>query len=137
MKVKISDIEFNNPINDGTFGIHLYEGDKLTGFVFENWTDTDILKTEYEVKNGLQDGLEKCYYQDGKLESQIEYKKGREHGEARYYDENGELIEKIIFEYGIGISYEIYENGILSNREDIEEDSAEYRNLLRFRELKG
>jgi antitoxin component YwqK of YwqJK toxin-antitoxin module len=81
-----------------------------------------------EYKNGLQDGIQKIYNPDGKIEMEISFKNGKKNGVWHYYHnsgleanlenwneglKNGEF--KIIDEKGIVMSQEFYKNNMPIN----------------------
>lgn len=76
------------------------DGRAYTGIVFEA-LPSGSLTAEYEVKNGLKDGIEKEYYSEGCIESITHYREGHWHGEVVYYYPEGAPKEKSVFEYGI------------------------------------
>ncbi len=51
--------------------------------------------------NGYREGIEKWYYENGKLFSQVLYKNNRKQDVASFYDEEGNTIMEITFEDGI------------------------------------
>ena len=44
------------------------------------------------MKNGKRDGLEKIYYENGKLKYELNYKNGEPYGNMKLYDETGNLV---------------------------------------------
>ena len=44
------------------------------------------------MKNGKRDGLEKIYYENGKLKYELNYKNGTPYGNMKLYDETGNLV---------------------------------------------
>jgi antitoxin component YwqK of YwqJK toxin-antitoxin module len=133
MRINIKDITFKSHANDGSFGIHFYNGEIFTGTVFDNWGTSNIVKTEYTVLNGKQEGNEKCYFENGKPESETQYKNGLEDGLSIIYTGDGNIAEKIFFEKGIMIWSEVYEDDNLMSRYDLEKDSSDYKALERLR----
>ncbi len=133
MRINTKDITFNTQANNGSFGIHCYHGETFTGIVFDIWGTSNLTKTEYAVHNGKQEGIEKCYYETGKIESETQYKNGLEDGLSIIYTADGNIEEKNFFEKGIMIWSEAYENDEVMLRYDIEENSADYKALVRLR----
>lgn len=58
------------------------------------------LQIEYEMKNGVRDGLYKEYYENGRPKYEISYKNGEYHGSYLTYYNNGQLSEKYLYENG-------------------------------------
>lgn len=52
---------------------------------------------------GNKDGLEKCYYQNRQLKSEINFKDGLLHGRSVYYGKDGTELDKRYFEMGKSI----------------------------------
>lgn len=81
--------------NDDNFHINSYseykDGIKNGKEVF--YYDDGSIINESNYKNGQLDGVLKEYSEDGMLTLEAEYKNGKEHGKVIYYNEDG--IEKI------------------------------------------
>ena len=52
-----------------------YKNDLFTGVVYTVY-DNDELKSEYNAKDGKEDGLHRGWWEDGKLFKEINYKDG-------------------------------------------------------------
>ena len=79
------------------------DGRRYSGIVFEA-LPSGSLTAEYEVKNGIKDGVEIEYYKEGYPECQAHYREGLLHGDVTYYyaSETPNLPkEKSVFEYDI------------------------------------
>ena len=48
----------------------------------------------------MQVGVQKDYYENGKLQGEATYKNGQLDGVAKLYDESGKLIEEATFKNG-------------------------------------
>jgi len=118
---------------DGNDLVCYPDGSPYTGIVFEALPSGSIT-TEYEVKDGLKDGVEKEYYSEGKLESITHYRKGYLHGEVIYYYPEGTQKEKSVFEYGLRREvFEWDEAGILTRHSAISETDNNYKLIEKLR----
>ncbi len=61
------------------------------------------LKSEWNFKDGLRDGLQKNFFGDGTLSDETETIKGVQNGFMRVYDREGKLIKEIYFKDGFQI----------------------------------
>lgn len=69
----------------------------------ENHKKINTIKKLLEILNvnGKKHGVEKLYFENGELASEIPYVEGKMHGVAKYYFEDGNLEEEILYENGI------------------------------------
>lgn len=74
--------------------------------------DNGNLAWELNYKNGVTDGASKMYYENGNLKSDVFYKDGKIEAD-KGYDENGKLTSESYKENGKIIVKEYYENGNL------------------------
>ena len=51
------------------------------------------LKSEITTNNGISDGLSKLYYESGKLKIVAKQNEGYPNGKWRYYNDNGQLLK--------------------------------------------
>jgi len=51
------------------------------------------LKSEITTNNGISDGLSKLYYESGKLKIVAKWNEGYPNGKWRYYNDNGQLLK--------------------------------------------
>jgi len=58
------------------------------------------LKMELNYKNGKPEGLGRSYYPNGKVFIEENYKNGERDGVAKAYDENGKLLQQATFKNG-------------------------------------
>ncbi|MGD1841439.1 MAG: hypothetical protein ACFB0B_11165 [Thermonemataceae bacterium] len=90
MKVHFKDIENINKENDGSWGTFLYNGEKFTGEVYD--TLDNKINWIFDVKNGLQNGIEKTYQEGSDVLEQItENKDNMQFGVSKEFDEKGNL----------------------------------------------
>ena len=80
--------------------------------------------TEYELKNGLKDGLFKRWWSNGKLQKEEMYKEGRVDGASRTWYKNGQLRSAINWKMGWfhGIWSDWDEEGFLIREEHYKND---------------
>jgi len=91
MKLHIKDIENRNVKNDGSWGTFFYKEKKFTGKIYDTWGDE--VSWIFDVENGLQNGIEKTYYEGTNVLEQIaEYKDNMQFGISKEFDETGELL---------------------------------------------
>ncbi len=76
-----------------------YANDELNGILRE--FEDGVLIREINFQNGLENGLEKNYYANGKTKSTVAYLKGKKNGVAFEYDEKGIQIIKETYINGI------------------------------------
>ena len=112
----------------------LYENGHLySGTVYETFQGrTDV---EYEVLNGIKQGIETEYYPDGKIQSVSQYVGNVLDGPLINYYKNGAIEEKAMFEKGVcirSVSYD--EAGRITEEHSISEDSPEYPWLTYLRQ---
>ena len=89
------------------FGLFQVKDSPINGVLI----DRSGFHTEY--KNGVIDGTQKCFYDNGQLNMYVEFKNGRKHGKDIRHHKNGKLKLKRIFENGeqIGNTVSWDENG--------------------------
>ena len=61
------------------------------------------LKSEWNFKNGLRDGLQKNYFGDGTLSDETENVKGVQNGFMKIYGRDGKLIKEVYFKNGLQV----------------------------------
>ena len=109
------------------------DGTLFTGLVYEA-LPSGSLTAEYEVKDGLKDGVDKEYYAEGVLECLSHYRKGELHGDVVYYYPNGTMKEKSVFEYGICTEEFVWdEDGKLVHHSVLAPDNFQFTVLERRR----
>lgn len=62
------------------------------------------LKSEWNFKNGLKDGIQKNYYPNGSISDEREMKNGVDDGFWKIYDRNGKLDKELYFKRGIRVA---------------------------------
>jgi antitoxin component YwqK of YwqJK toxin-antitoxin module len=112
------------------------EGAPFTGTVYEA-LPSGSMTAEYEIKEGLKNGLEKNYYSEGIIEQTAYYREGQLHGDVIYYYSDGLPKEKSVFEYDICIEeFEWSENGELIHHKLVALEKFQYAMLERLRREK-
>ena len=61
------------------------------------------LKSEWNFKDGLRDGLQKNFFGDGTLSDETETVKGIQNGYMRIYDREGKLLKEVYFKDGLQV----------------------------------
>ena len=61
------------------------------------------LKSEWNFKDGLRDGLQKNFFGDGTLSDETETVKGIQNGYMRIYDRKGKLLKEVYFKDGLQV----------------------------------
>lgn len=88
------------------------KGGKAEGSI-TTWHKSGQVSIAYEIKNGLQEGIEKNYFYNGVLRNEVLYKNGKRNGRETAYNYKGYKISEGTFtddEYdGLLVNY--YENG--------------------------
>lgn len=100
LKVKDEDLEFIN-IDGGGIPIYHYQGKPFTGIVMEYYEDE--LARELGYVNGFQEGIERAYYDNGKIEYEYHLKDNKLHGICKDWDEKGNLISTTEWKEGVKI----------------------------------
>lgn len=110
-------------------------GQPYTGIVYEEFQGR--INLEYEVNNGVKQGRETEFYPNGTIQSVSHYADNVLDGELINYYENGAVEERAIFEKGVCIQSDSYdEAGPVIENFTISKESAEYPwlNYLRQQE---
>jgi antitoxin component YwqK of YwqJK toxin-antitoxin module len=129
MRMELNDFDIKL---DGQDEIFYYNSQKYNGIIFENFNGN--IASEFEIKNGVKNGIEKVYFENGNTENISEYKNGLLHGLTKNYYENGKLEEEAIFEFGICLSHKLYdENGNIKEEFTLNKNSSDYKILEVFR----
>jgi antitoxin component YwqK of YwqJK toxin-antitoxin module len=111
-----------------------YQNNKpYTGVVYEMFQGR--IDLEYEVVNGVKQGIETEFYPNGRIQSVSQYAGNLLDGPLISYYENGAVEEKAMFEKGVCIRSTSYdENGQVTEEYTISEDSPEYPWLTYLRQ---
>jgi antitoxin component YwqK of YwqJK toxin-antitoxin module len=130
MKIELNELEIE--LDGHQVEVFYYDSKKYNGIVFEKFDS--YIASEFEVKDGLKNGIETLYYKNGVKESCSEYKNGLLDGLTKNYYETGELEEEVIFEYGICVSHKLYDkNGNIKEEKEIDKNSFDYKLLEKYR----
>ena len=91
------------------------ERDKISGCVEKGYYENGKLASEIPYKNGEPHGALKYYYENGKLKFEVPRQNGKPHGMLKKYYESGNLEYETPFENGKphGVEKWYYENGNL------------------------
>ena len=96
-----------------------HNGEKMNGIVFSQYNS--FCSLEFEVKNGVKDGIEKEYLNNETLTKLTTWKDGMEEGVCKEYFDSGKLREEMLFRKGGLISSNLYdENGQLIKHYEID-----------------
>ena len=110
------------------------DGARYTGLVFEALPG-GFVTTEYELKDGIKDGVEKAFYGDGSVECLAHYRHGLLHGEVIYFHGEDVPKEKLVFAYGILLEvFEWDELGNLLSHNQLDPTSARFTKVVKLRE---
>jgi antitoxin component YwqK of YwqJK toxin-antitoxin module len=90
-KQRVGKWVYYHPGTDKTMKVEHYENGVLEGTQTTYFENGNITKTE-EYKNGNLDGITKVYNNDGKLRRLMTYQNGELNGPAKFYDIDGNLV---------------------------------------------
>ncbi len=129
MEIEITENMFRGEVEAKTFKPEIpaaYSG--LDTVYKEYYPDTEILKVEGFLNNGVMSGNWKTYYKSGNIESSVNYEDGKLEGEAWFYFDTEKNIKKAeaIFEDDelTGIYREFYKNGTRKAKIEYEDGKA-------------
>lgn len=94
VRVNINDSNLildDQPTNWGG-GVLLYYNNPLTGVIYENYPNNTQILAEIEYKNGILDGRQTEYWENGKLKEECFQKYDYYIGSFKRWNEQGELI---------------------------------------------
>ena len=118
---------------DQTVTVYYQNNKPYTGVVYEMLQGR--IDVEYEVVNGVKQGIETASYPDGKIQSVSQYVDNLLEGPLISYYENGAVEEKARFEKGVCIRSTSYdEHGQVTKEYTISEESPEYPWLAYLRQ---
>jgi len=100
LKVKEEDLEFID-IDGGGIPIYHYQGKPFTGLMMEYYGKE--LFRELGYVNGYQEGIERVFYDNGKIKHEFYLKNNKLHGECKQWDEEGNLISTSYWENEVKI----------------------------------
>ncbi len=86
----------------------------------EFYDSTRTVKAIYNYKNGLLDGVQKEFYQNGKLHREYYLTEGIKDQYGREYNQDGKLIFERNLKNGNGIGTDYYENGMKMREREYE-----------------
>ena len=102
LRVKDEDLEFID-IDGGGIPIYHYQGKPFTGIIVDYFFGTNIIAGETEYINGYQEGVDRVYYENGKIEYECFKKDNKLHGIYRDWDKEGNLISTTEWKDGVKI----------------------------------
>ena len=94
----------------------------------------DASLAEWDIKDGLMEGMERVYYKSGQLWSELTYKKGEAYGTKRTYYEDGKLLKTTEYKNGKlnGLDKTYHKNGklrtVVRYKNDVEVVPKKYFN---------
>ena len=100
LRVKDEDLEFID-IDGGGTPIYHYQGKPFTGMLLEYYDN--ILYREIEYLKGYEEGVERVYYDNGKIKYEFHSKNNKPHGISKNWDEEGNLISTTEWKEGVKI----------------------------------
>lgn len=139
MEINFNDIENRNFSNNGNWGIFYYKNEKFTGIIYDLWMDK--VNWIFEVKNGLQNGIEKKFYDGTNVLKQIEeYKDNLQNGISKEFNEDGALTSVSIILNGIVLKTIFLQNAVVkkieySNNLDSKKYPENINKLLKLSDL--
>jgi antitoxin component YwqK of YwqJK toxin-antitoxin module len=77
-----------------------YKGKPFTGFIIYNYFKSGTIAAEIEYTNGYQEGVEREFYENGKMKNEFHTKNNMLDGVTKCWDEDGNLISEKIWEKG-------------------------------------
>lgn len=117
---------------DGQVEIFFLNSKKYNGQIYELFNGN--ITAEFEVVDGIKNGYERIFFENGIIESESTYKNGLLDGLTKNYYATGKLQEEVFFEYGICLWYKLYnEAGCIEETFNIDRNSFDYRLLEIFR----
>lgn len=104
LKSDLEDCKYWGTIHNRNTGdtIYVWGSPKKISGRFRVFWPNGKLRSEYNLKNGLSNGLQTTYYENGQMSWQKSYQNGIEHGPMTQWDEQGNVTGR-----------EEYENGFL------------------------
>ena len=118
---------------DQNVTVYYQHNQPYTGLVYEMVQGR--IDLEYEVVNGVKQGMETTFYPDGKIQSVSQYVGNLLDGPQISYYENGAVEEKAMFEKGVCVRSTSYdEDGQVTEEHVISEESPEYPWLTYLRQ---
>lgn len=102
LRVKDEDLEFIG-IDGGGIPIYHYQGKPFTGIIVDYFTGSNIVAGETEYINGYRDGVDREYYENGKIQYEFNSKNNKLHGICKDWDENGNLLSTSEWKDGVKI----------------------------------
>ncbi|WP_060048285.1 toxin-antitoxin system YwqK family antitoxin [Burkholderia ubonensis] len=117
-------------------GLYYLNGEPFSGISYtlrDGWE-----KSETEIRQGLQWGTTKEWYEPGRPMREATFFKGVLHGRAREWHKNGQLAEDGEYEYGITLWEKSWdENGGLLEDFQLTEEDEDFQVLQQYRAIYG
>jgi len=127
-------LEFELEIGSNGPEEYLFKGSPFTGTAVE-LDDSGRVIYQCEFNDGVKDGVERSYYRNGNLESELTYKKNFTHGWDREWHENGALRREAYRQYAEVMSEKRWEpDGRMTIDFHIDPDSWHYKTYLSYKE---
>lgn len=99
LKVSEKDLEYTG-FDGGGRAMYNYKGKPFSGFIVYYYFKSYTISAEIEYQNGYQDGVEREYYENGKMKYENYTKNNRLDGVCRDWDKDGNLISEQIWSKG-------------------------------------
>ena len=112
-----TDIITMNTTPDSSFFTPLFinkiDSSLITGIIIAKYDSTNNLSAEYNIKDGVSNGIQKQWYKNGQLETFFMTKNGIQNGVNKTWYENGQKQYESNFKEGktVGLVKEWYKNG--------------------------
>jgi antitoxin component YwqK of YwqJK toxin-antitoxin module len=117
-------------------GQYYLDGNPFTGVAYIPEDNADWVQCEIEMKDGLENGVKREWWEPGKLMSEATWSDGALHGKKRSWHDDGRLAEEGEYEFGIPIwEREWDEDGELVSEYQLKEGDSNYAHLQKMRAL--
>lgn len=99
LKVTERDLEYTG-FDGGGRAMYNYKRKPFSGFLIEYYDNSTVIFSETEYQNGYEDGVEREFYENGKMKYENHSKNNRLDGLCRDWDKDGNLISEQIWSKG-------------------------------------
>lgn len=99
IKIKEERLEFVYLDGRGR-AMYNYKGKPFTGLLIEYYDNSSVIFSETEYQNGYEDGVEREFYENGKMKYENHRKNNMLDGICKDWDKDGNLISEQIWSKG-------------------------------------
>lgn len=135
------DLKDGIPVDTVRTGPHSYHSVRGEVYNYRDKKTQEVIGEEHirngnrikllKYKNGKQHGIQKEWYENGKLKAEETYFEGKMHGAFRYWSEDGDLVGNSLMDKGNGTIIKYFKNGRI--REEVQfKDNSYHGNRFRF-----